>query len=109
MSLNARLSDWRDKRIWIIGASSGIGAALAHALLELGADVIVSARNQNQLHIEFASYETHCLIAPLDITQIATVDEIFQKILATTRSKLYHNFSRYQNYIIKILIQNTII
>lgn len=83
MSLNARLSDWRDKRIWIIGASSGIGAALAHALLELGADVIVSSRNQNQLHIEFASYETHCLIAPLDITQIATVDEVFQKILAT--------------------------
>ena len=38
-----------DKTIWITGASSGIGAALSQQLSQLGARLILSARNQEAL------------------------------------------------------------
>lgn len=46
MSLNPKLSEWTGKTVWLVGASSGIGRALAHALHGLGARVVVSARQQ---------------------------------------------------------------
>jgi short-subunit dehydrogenase len=38
------------QRIWLVGASSGIGAALAHELHRRGARVAITARNVEQLH-----------------------------------------------------------
>ena len=49
MPLNPRFTDWSGKRVWIIGASSGIGAALARDLLTRGARVAVSSRSQDRL------------------------------------------------------------
>jgi short-subunit dehydrogenase len=39
----------QDQYIWVIGASSGIGAATAIALSQQGANVILSARRESQL------------------------------------------------------------
>ena len=50
ISLNRPVSDWHGKRVWIIGASSGIGAALAQQMLALGAVVVLSARRLDLLH-----------------------------------------------------------
>lgn len=47
--MNKPIRDWRNQTVWIIGASSGIGAALAKSLLKLDANVILSARRQNLL------------------------------------------------------------
>ena len=32
MALNTKITDWANKRVWIVGASTGIGAALANQL-----------------------------------------------------------------------------
>lgn len=47
--MNPRMREWRDQRVWLVGASSGIGAALAKALLARGARVAASARSKDAL------------------------------------------------------------
>ncbi len=49
MACNPGIRDWSAQRVWIVGASSGIGAALARELLARGARVAVSARNASAL------------------------------------------------------------
>lgn len=50
MSLNPCLTDWTGRTVWLIGASTGIGRATAAHLHALGAQVIVSARNEAALN-----------------------------------------------------------
>jgi NAD(P)-dependent dehydrogenase (short-subunit alcohol dehydrogenase family) len=49
MPFNPPLRDWSGKTVWLVGASSGIGAACASLLYEQGATVFVSARNSAAL------------------------------------------------------------
>lgn len=49
MSYNAKISHWQGKSVWLIGASTGIGEALAHDLAAVGARVLVSARSADKL------------------------------------------------------------
>ncbi|WP_370399191.1 SDR family NAD(P)-dependent oxidoreductase [Sulfitobacter sp. JB4-11] len=43
------MRNWQGKRYWLVGASDGLGAALAHKLSRAGAEVIVSARSEDKL------------------------------------------------------------
>lgn len=65
-TLNPPIRDWAHQRIWIIGASTGIGKALADALLAKGAKVAVSARTEKTLDEAFAA-QPNALRLPLDI------------------------------------------
>ena len=47
--MNPKIADWKGKRVWLLGASSGIGAALGRLLLARGARVALSARNLDRL------------------------------------------------------------
>lgn len=69
MSLNPRLRDWHGKTAWLIGASSGIGAATASALHAAGARVIVSAR-QAALLDEFVAAHPGSRALPLDVLDL---------------------------------------
>lgn len=68
MSLNPHITDWRERRVWIVGASSGIGAALAHTLIARGARVAVSARNAGKLAEIAAAAPERVRVLPLDVT-----------------------------------------
>ena len=69
-SMNPRIDNWRGKRVWIIGASSGIGAETAQLLLEQGAQVALSARRAETLQA-VARGHAHARIMPLDVTDAA--------------------------------------
>lgn len=69
--LNPPVRDWSRQRVWIIGASSGIGAALAHRLLDKGAEVVLSARRQARLE-EVAGTHPRALVLPHDVTDPAS-------------------------------------
>lgn len=79
--MNPRIHDWRRKRVWIVGASSGIGAATANLLLDAGAWVAVSARRREALHAAIGE-RTEALILPLDVTVHESVISARDEILA---------------------------
>ena len=72
MPMNPALPAWRDSRIWIIGASTGIGAATARMLLDAGAQVALSARKADAL-AGVAGGSDRALVLPLDYTDSAGV------------------------------------
>jgi short-subunit dehydrogenase len=72
MSLNPKITDWHGKRVWLVGASTGIGRATAIALHAAGATVIVSARSVATLAELAAQYPGLQTIA-LDATDQAGV------------------------------------
>ncbi len=70
--MNRKIADWVGQRVWIIGASSGIGEATACQLLMLGARVAVSARNRGALEL-LADSSPRAMACPLDVTDHASV------------------------------------
>lgn len=58
----------KNSKIWIIGASSGIGAALAAELSRRGARLTLSARRHDELEKISGKLETAANIAPLDVS-----------------------------------------
>ena len=78
---NPRLSNWQGKTVWLVGASSGIGAATAHALHALGARVVVSAR-QTALLDEFVLAHPGSQALRLDVTDAPTVKAAAAMLLA---------------------------
>jgi short-subunit dehydrogenase len=79
MALNPPLPAWPDCRVWVVGASSGIGAATARALLASGARVALSARN-GELLAEVAGRNGRALIEPLDYTDSEKLRAAWQRI-----------------------------
>lgn len=67
----------RDKVIWLTGASSGIGEALAYALAAKGARLILSARRKEELERVKgncqANAQANITILPLDLSQEETL------------------------------------
>lgn len=81
MSFNPRITDWRGKRAWLVGASSGIGQATAHALHAQGARVFVSARHAGAL-ADFVEAHPSAVALALDVTDPLAVRHAAQTVLA---------------------------
>ena len=82
--LNAPQTDWRGKTVWIVGASSGIGAATASALHARGARVIVSARSHDALQA-FTLRHPGAIALALDATDATAVQRAAQQVAARGR------------------------
>lgn len=83
MSLNPKITDWSKKRVWIIGASTGIGAALATKLHALKAKVALSARSEDKLRQLVSTLGASRAIAlPLDITKVDTIKSAEEELVA---------------------------
>lgn len=80
MPLNPTITEWRDKTVWLVGASSGIGRATAALLHARGARVIVSARSTDALE-QFVAEHPGARAVPLDVTDRAAVIAATRQIL----------------------------
>ncbi len=65
--LNPPMQDWRGRSVWIVGASSGIGHAVAEALLQAGARVALSSRQSAPLEALAQRYP-HASVVTVDVT-----------------------------------------
>ena len=80
MSLNPPLKDWRDRVVWVVGASSGIGRATASQLHAQGARVVVSARNEQALQ-DFVASHAGSEAQVLDVTSPGAAAAALQQLL----------------------------
>ena len=83
--LNAPIQDWRGRRVWLVGASSGIGLACAKALHAAGAQVIVSARDLGTLSEWAATCKSQGLpveLLSLDVTDALQVKYVARQVAA---------------------------
>ena len=71
------------RRIWLTGASSGIGAHMAQELLEKGARLALTARNLQPLSALSERYPGQVLLVPGDLTDSAQVRDIGMSIAQT--------------------------
>ena len=79
--MNPRIADWRGRRVWVIGASTGIGAETAKLLLSLGARVALSARSDGALQAIASGYP-QALALPLDVTDAAQLSAAHARLIA---------------------------
>jgi dehydrogenase/reductase SDR family member 7B len=81
MNLNPR--SYRDKVVWITGASSGIGAALASAFAAREATLVLSARRKDHLEAvrTACAYPERHRVLPLDLTDTAAIPSAVDSVL----------------------------
>ena len=90
------MSIYKDKRVLITGASTGLGYALAEELNKRGAEVILTARSENKLHalaekIKASGGKAHVFVEDLSIQ--GSAEALYSKIKS-------------QNLSVDILINN---
>lgn len=77
---------FKPRHVVVVGASSGIGEALARLLVRSGARVALVARRRDELEALAASLngetgKTRALVFPHDVTKFEEVPELFQGIV----------------------------
>lgn len=76
------IDNFSGKRIWIIGASSGIGEACAKAFIQKGAKLALSSRRVERLQgLANSAPADQTLTLPLDVTQDNQINAAYQSIV----------------------------
>jgi short-subunit dehydrogenase len=73
--MNKKIKNWKNVSVWLVGASDGIGAALAKKLLALGANVTLSSRRKEKLD-EIAKDYPNAKVQALDVLDLERASEI---------------------------------
>lgn len=69
------MREFRGKRYWLVGASEGLGLALAQRLSNAGAELILSARSPDKLAEAVARLPGRATPIPCDVASTASVRE----------------------------------
>lgn len=76
------MNKFRDKVVWIVGASSGIGRELAIQLDKLGAKLILSSRKETELEeLNQTLVKERHLVQPLDLANSNSFAVITQQVI----------------------------
>jgi short-subunit dehydrogenase len=83
LKFNSKIVYFNGKVVWITGASSGIGEALAYECSKLGAHVILSARRESELERVKAAclHSNRCTIATLDLSHQEDIELMADRML----------------------------
>ena len=83
----ATRAEFREKIVWITGASSGIGEGLAKSFASIGARVVLSGRNLIELNrvkdesINAGANESDLLVLPLDVVDFDSIPPAASSVL----------------------------
>lgn len=88
MSLNLPITDFKNKNVWLIGASSGIGQACAVLLAQEGANLILSARREAPL-LELTQTLSQTSTSQ---TKIVTVDVMSDESVQAAQASVLAHF-----------------
>lgn len=67
------MRDWQGKRYWLIGASEGLGRAVAQVMSRAGAELILSARDAERLDELVGDLPGKASALPLDVSDLDAV------------------------------------
>ncbi len=67
------MKDWAGKRYWLVGASEGLGLALAERLNRAGCEVVLSARSTERLDEAVAKMPGKARAVAMDVGDSASV------------------------------------
>ena len=65
--------EWAGKRYWLVGASEGLGAALAHKMSAAGVHLVLSARSEDKLRELAASLPGKADVVTVDVSDAESV------------------------------------
>jgi len=87
------MGQFQNKVIWITGASSGIGEAVAKAFNAAGATVLISSRREEELERVKRScpFSEKVYIFPLDLTQSSSIQLVTEEVLSKFEVDLLFN------------------
>lgn len=74
------MMDWTGKRYWLVGASEGLGAALARKLSAVGAEVILSARSEDRLKEVAGMLPGRASCVTVDVTDAESVAQAVDEV-----------------------------
>lgn len=67
------MRDWAGKKYWLVGASEGLGEALAHKMSAAGVHLILSARSEDKLNALAKALPGRADVVPVDVSDLDSV------------------------------------
>ena len=74
------MKNWQNKRYWLIGASDGLGEALAHKLSRVGVEVVLSARSEDKLRAIAADLPGRATVQKIDVQDEESIDKAVEAV-----------------------------
>lgn len=75
------MNSFKDKVVWVTGASSGIGLALVRQLDSEGAKIVLSSRSRETLKSLKSELKGDHLVLPLDLAEMSNIEKLVEEVM----------------------------